>query len=130
MYWYLKVLKNYVGFSGRARRKEYWMFTLFSLIASVLLTVLDVMFGTLDAASGWGLLGFLYFLAVLLPGLAVSVRRLHDIDKSGWWLLLILIPIIGALVLLVFAIMEGTRGDNRFGPDPKTIEEDGAPALA
>ena len=130
MYWYLKVLKNYVGFSGRARRKEYWMFTLFSLIASVLLTVLDVMFGTLDTASGWGLLGFLYFLAVLLPGLAVSVRRLHDIDKSGWWLLLILIPIIGALVLLVFAIMEGTRGDNRFGPDPKTIEEDGAPALA
>ncbi len=130
MYWYLKVLKNYVGFSGRARRKEYWMFTLFNLIASILITILDGMFGTLDAASGFGLLGSLYMLAVFLPSLAVSVRRLHDIGKSGWWLLLVLIPLIGALVLLVFAVMEGNRGDNRFGPDPKVIEEDGAPAMA
>jgi len=130
MYWYLKVLKNYVGFSGRARRKEYWMFTLFSLIASILLGIGDVVLGTFNEASGWGLLGALYLLAVFLPSVAVSVRRLHDIDKSGWWLLLILVPLVGALVLLVFAIMEGTRGDNRFGPDPKSIEEDGMPALA
>lgn len=128
MDWYLKVLKNYVGFAGRARRKEYWMFTLFSLIVAVVLAIIDGMGGFMTE-SGMGMLGLLYSLAVLLPSIAVSVRRLHDIDKSGWWLLLILIPLIGAIVLLVFAVMEGTRGDNRFGPDPKS-DEDGVPALA
>jgi uncharacterized membrane protein YhaH (DUF805 family) len=128
MDWYLKVLKNYVGFSGRARRKEYWMFTLFSLIVAVVLAIIDGMGGFMTD-SGMGLLGLLYSLAVLLPSIAVSVRRLHDIDKSGWWLLLILVPLIGAIVLLVFAVMEGTRGDNRFGPDPKA-DEGGVPALA
>ncbi|MCE7032132.1 DUF805 domain-containing protein [Lysobacter sp. GX 14042] len=130
MYWYLKVLKNYVGFEGRARRKEYWMFTLFSLIATILIAVIDVIFGTLDAESGWGLFGTLYGLAVFLPGLAVSVRRLHDIDKSGWWLLIMFVPLVGILVLLVFAVREGTNSNNRFGPDPKIGEEGGAPALA
>lgn len=128
MDWYLKVLKNYVGFDGRARRKEYWMFTLFNVIVSIVLAIIDGMGGFMTE-SGIGMLGLLYTLAVLLPSIAVSVRRLHDIDKSGWWLLLILVPLIGVIVLLVFAVLEGTRGANRFGPDPKS-DEDGAPALA
>jgi uncharacterized membrane protein YhaH (DUF805 family) len=128
MEWYLKVLKNYVGFSGRARRKEYWMFTLFNLIALVVMSVLDRMLG-LAGEAGVGILYTVYALAVLLPSLAVSVRRLHDIDKSGWWMLLVLVPFIGAIVLLVFAVMEGTRGDNRFGADPKA-GEGGVPAMA
>lgn len=127
MDWYLKVLKNYVGFEGRARRKEYWMFTLFSVIVSIILAIVDAAMAS--SADSVGVLGLLYSLAVLLPSLAVSVRRLHDIDKSGWWLLIVLVPLIGAIVLLVFAVMEGTRGSNRFGPDPKS-GEDGVPALA
>lgn len=129
MDWYLKVLKNYVGFDGRARRKEYWMFTLFNIIASIVLTVVDVVVGTYNVETGWGLLSGLYTLAVLLPSLAVSVRRLHDTDRSGWWLLIGLVPFIGWLVLLVFMVMEGNSGSNRFGDDPKT-GEGGAPAMA
>lgn len=129
MYWYLKVLKNYVGFSGRARRKEYWMFALFNLLVSIGLMIVDSVTGTFDAEAGWGLLSGLYTLAVLIPSIAVSVRRLHDRDKSGWWLLLLLVPLIGAIVILVWFVMDGDSGDNRFGPDPKT-EGDGVPALA
>lgn len=112
MDWYLKVLKNYVGFSGRARRKEYWMFTLFHLLVLIGLVIIDSLTGTFDAASGWGLLSGIYTLAVLIPGIAVSVRRLHDRDKSGWWLLLLLIPLIGAIVIVVWTVMEGESGDN------------------
>ncbi len=119
MNWYLKVLKNYVGFSGRARRKEYWMFVLFNIIALIIAMVLDRVLGLASEQYGYGPIYALYALAVLLPGLAVGVRRLHDTDKSGWWLLLALIPILGAIVLLVFFVIEGTHGDNRFGPDPK-----------
>jgi uncharacterized membrane protein YhaH (DUF805 family) len=122
MDWYVKVLKNYVGFSGRARRKEYWMFFLISTLVSIGLILVDRMTGSYDPVRGWGLLSGLYALAVLLPGLAVSVRRLHDRDKSGWWLLLALIPLIGAIILLVWCAMDGDRGDNRFGPDPKAGE--------
>ena len=128
MDWYLKVLKNYVGFEGRARRKEYWMFTLFNIIVSIVLAIVDGIGGFMTE-SGIGMLGLLYTLAVLLPSIAVGVRRLHDIDKSGWWLLLVFIPLIGAIVLLVFAVMEGTRGSNRFGEDPKS-DEGGIPAMA
>jgi uncharacterized membrane protein YhaH (DUF805 family) len=129
MSWYIKVLKQYVDFSGRARRTEYWMFTLFNLIISVVLGVVDraLGFGSFTgSASGGvgfsaslGLLGGLYALAVLLPSLGVAVRRLHDTDRSGWWLLIALIPLIGGIVLLVFFVLEGTRGPNRHGPDPK-----------
>ncbi len=128
MNWYLKVLKNYVGFSGRARRKEYWMFVLFSIIVSLVLGLIDGVLGT----ATWnqiGLLGGIYTLAVLTPSIAVGVRRLHDIDKSGWWMLIVFIPLIGAIVLLVWAVMEGTRGSNRFGSDPKA-DEGGVPAVA
>ena len=104
------------------------MFTLFNIIVSFVLGIIDGL-GGLMTESGIGMLGLLYTLAVLLPSIAVGVRRLHDIDKSGWWLLLVFIPLIGAIVLLVFAVMEGTRGSNRFGEDPKS-DEGGIPAMA
>ncbi len=123
MNWYLEVLKKYTVFNGRARRSEYWYFFLFNLIISVVLAVLDHLMGMAHAAFGMGMLGTLYSLAVLLPGLAVSVRRLHDTDRSGWWLLIAFIPLIGAIVLLIFMVMDGSAGDNRFGSDPKQIAE-------
>ena len=122
MDWYLKVLKNYVGFSGRARRKEYWMFTLFSVIFAVVAMILDNVLGLASKEIGYGPIYGLYALAVLLPSLAVSVRRLHDTDRSGWWLLIALIPFLGGIVLLVFMVLEGNHSDNRFGPDPKAGE--------
>lgn len=129
MDWYLKVLKNYVNFAGRARRREYWMFFLISLLIQLALLIMDNVTGTFNAQTGWGLLSGLYSLAVLLPGIAVSVRRLHDRDRSGWWLLLAFIPLIGAIVLIVWFAMEGNRSSNRFGEDPR-IGEGGVPAIA
>ncbi|NBD24488.1 DUF805 domain-containing protein [Paenibacillus glycinis] len=113
MEWYVKVLQNYVGFTGRARRKEYWMYVLVNCILSIALAIVDGILG-LDRV-----LGALYSLAVLLPSLAVMVRRLHDTGRSGWWYFIILIPIVGAIVLLVFACLEGDSGHNKYGPDPK-----------
>lgn len=106
MSWYLAVLKKYAVFSGRARRKEYWMFVLFNFIISFVLGFIE------GLAGGPGIIVNIYGLAVLIPGIAVYVRRMHDSNHSGWWLLF---PIVN----LVFACTEGTRGDNRFGPDPK-----------
>jgi len=119
MNWYIEVLKKYAVFSGRARRKEYWFFNLFNLIIAIVLAFVDTMAGTMNPATGMGLLGLVYSLAVLLPGIAVTIRRLHDTDRSGWWLLIIFVPIIGAIVLLVFMILDSTTGQNRFGPNPK-----------
>ncbi|MBT9538410.1 DUF805 domain-containing protein [Thiobacillus sp.] len=121
MNWYLNVLKQYAVFKGRARRKEYWFFILFNLIASVVLTAIDFMTGLLDAELGIGLLSGLYSLAVLVPSLAVTVRRLHDTDRSGWWLLIGLVPLLGAIVLLVFMLLDGTPGDNQHGANPKGV---------
>lgn len=119
MSWYLEVLKKYATFSGRARRKEYWMFVLFNIIFSIMATVLDSVIGTRDPDTGYGIINGLYSLAVLLPGLAVSARRLHDIGKSGWWLLIVLIPIIGAIWLLILMVTDSQPGDNEYGPNPK-----------
>lgn len=121
MNYYLAVLKNYVGFSGRARRAEYWQFVLFNIVAMIVCFVIDL-------AIGSSILYILYVLAVLLPGLAVGVRRLHDTDRSGWWVLISLVPLIGGIVLLVFMCLEGTRGPNKYGPDPKA-PADAAPAF-
>jgi uncharacterized membrane protein YhaH (DUF805 family) len=119
MNWYLDVLKSkYAQFSGRARRKEYWMFFLFNLLVSIGLGIVDGITGT-SGMTGLGLLGALYFLAVLVPGIAVTVRRLHDTDRSGLWILIGLVPLIGAIVLLVFMCMDGTPAENQFGPSPK-----------
>ena len=114
MEWYMKALQNYVGFSGRAQRKEYWMFFLGNVI-------ILVGFGIVDAAVGLGagLISALFSLAIFLPGLAVGFRRLHDVGKSGWWVLISLIPLIGALVLLYFLVLDGDPGDNHYGPNPK-----------
>ncbi|OYW39782.1 MAG: hypothetical protein B7Z35_03200 [Hydrogenophilales bacterium 12-61-10] len=119
MNWYLGVLKQYAVFKGRARRKEYWFFILFNLIASLVLTGVDFMTGSLDAELGMGLLSGLYSLAVLIPSLAVTVRRLHDTGRTGWWLLIGLIPLIGAIVLLVFMLLDSQPGDNEYGAHPK-----------
>lgn len=119
MNWYLQVLRKYAVFSGRARRMEYWYFVLFNFIIGVILGVIDYMMGTYSARAGLGLLGGVYSLAVLIPSLAVTVRRLHDIGRSGWWLLIGLVPIVGPIVLLIFAVQDGNPGDNRYGGDPK-----------
>jgi|SRR5690625_3294 len=119
MNWYLEVLKKYAVFSGRARRKEYWFFFLFNLIITFVLGFIDGFAGTFSVDAGIGLLGGIYALAVLLPGIAVSVRRLHDTERSGWWLLISLVPIIGFIVLLVFMVQDSTPGENRYGAHPK-----------
>jgi uncharacterized membrane protein YhaH (DUF805 family) len=113
MEWYLKVLRQYADFTGRARRREYWMFTLFNLIIAVVLLLLDYGLGT-------GFLNMVYSLAVLLPSLAVGARRLHDIGRSGWWQLLGLIPIIGTIILIVWAATDGSPEPNQWGVNPKS----------
>lgn len=112
---------KYVTFSGRAPRSEYWWFMLFLLLAQLALGVLDAMaFGDAQA----GPLGMVFGLAVCLPAISVTVRRLHDIGRSGWWWWLYLLPIIGAIVLLVFACLRSQPGANRFGPNPLTGDAD------
>ncbi|MFY1696449.1 DUF805 domain-containing protein [Solwaraspora sp. WMMA2101] len=115
------VFTQYVGFSGRARRSEYWWFALFSLLVGIVTSILDTALGTNFEDSTNGVIGLLVSLALLLPSLAVAVRRLHDTDRSGWWILIGLIPIIGWIVLLVFYVQNGTPGPNRFGSDPKDV---------
>jgi|SRR5690625_3002426 len=119
MNWYLEVLKKYAVFSGRARRKEYWFFVLFNIIISIVLAVIDSVTGSFSPEAGTGLLGWIYTLAVLIPGIAVSVRRLHDTGRSGWWLLIALVPLIGAIVLLVFMVQDSKPGQNQYGANPK-----------
>ena len=130
MHWYLDVLKNkYAQFSGRARRKEYWMFFLINFLICMALAAVDALTGTLDDESGTGLLGALYLLAVVLPTIALNVRRLHDTNRSGWWLLVALSGI-GIFVLLVFMCMDGTAGDNQYGASPKHDAPEAHPAGA
>ncbi|HEY3590390.1 MAG TPA: DUF805 domain-containing protein [Buttiauxella sp.] len=121
MDWYFKVLKNYVGFSGRARRKEFWMFILVNLVLTGVLTILDKMLG-LRIAKDEGLLTTIYGVLIFLPYWAVQFRRLHDTDRSAWWLLLLLIPIVGWLIILAFNCQSGTAGANKFGRDPKLLD--------
>jgi uncharacterized membrane protein YhaH (DUF805 family) len=117
--YYLEALKKYAVFSGRARRAEFWYFVLFNLIVAIVLALIDTLLGTTTGVSSFGILSGLYSLAVLIPTLALWVRRLHDIDRTGWWVLINLIPLIGTIVLLVFALTPGTPGSNQYGPDPK-----------
>ncbi|MDP2991136.1 MAG: DUF805 domain-containing protein [Kiritimatiellota bacterium] len=119
MNWYLAALKKYAEFSGRARRKEYWMFVLFNLIFSIVLSLLDQLFGTVSKDIGLGVCSGLYALAVLLPGLALSVRRLHDIGKRGWWLLIALIPHFGGIWLIVLLATASQQNTNQWGLNPK-----------
>lgn len=119
MEWYLKVLKQYADFSGRARRKEYWMFVLFNMIFAIVAAILDNVLGIAMEGTGYGPLYGIYALAVLIPGLAVAVRRLHDVGKSGWMILITLIPLIGAIWLLVLLVTDSNLGENQYGQNPK-----------
>ena len=120
MKWYLKVLKQYADFNGRARRTEYWMFALFNAIFLLIAALLDNLLGlTFNEHFPYGYIYIAYALAVLIPGLAVAVRRLHDVGKSGWFYFIALIPIIGSIWLLVLFFTEGTAGNNEYGSDPK-----------
>ena len=121
MNWYLAALKKYAVFNGRARRKEYWVFGLCNLIVWGALTLTDMAIGTFNAVERVGLLSTIYMLAVAIPGLAVTVRRLHDTDRSAWGLLICLIPLVGAIVLFVFMALDSDPGQNRFGPNPKGV---------
>lgn len=122
MNWYLEVLKKYAVFGGRARRKEYWYFFLFNALIGIVLAIVDGVTGTLVPGAGIGLLGGLYSLAVFIPGFAVTVRRLHDTGKSGWWLLIFLVPLVGVIVFLVFMVKDSQPGENQYGPNPKVAE--------
>jgi len=121
MNWYITVLKKYAVFNERARRKEYWFFFLFNVIISIALTFIDEATGSFDAKSGMGLLGGIYGLALLIPSIAVAVRRLHDTGRSGWWLFIVVIPLIGVIVLLVFLAQDSKPGKNQYGPNPKDV---------
>lgn len=112
MKWYLDVIKKYAVFTGRARRTEYWMYILFYAIGVVLLTIIEGILGMPGVLSG------LYSLGLLLPSVGVGIRRLHDIDRTGWWMLLGL-TCIGTIVLIIFFIQDSTPGENKYGPNPK-----------
>ena len=124
MNYYADVIKKYAQFSGRARRKEYWMFVLINAIISCVISCIDNLAGfTISTGTSQiGILSLIYALFVLVPSLAVSVRRMHDIDKSGWTILLGLIPIVGSIILIVYACKAGTVGENKYGADPKAGE--------
>ena len=118
MEWYRMAWQKYAQFDGRSRRKEYWMFTLINMLIYVVIFAFTFgARGSLLAIVFW-IFCFLYGIAAIIPSLAVSVRRLHDIGRSGWWLLISFIPF-GGFVLLVFYVLDGTPGPNEYGPDPK-----------
>lgn len=123
MNWYLKVLKQYADFSGRARRTEYWMFVLFNFIFGLVAIALDNVLGIAINNIGYGPIYGIYTLAVLIPGLAVSVRRLHDVGKSGLMLLIILIPLIGVIWLLILSLTDSQPGTNQWGSNPKESDQ-------
>ena len=113
MHWYLVALRKYADFSGRSRRMEYWMFLLVNFLVSFALAAIDFY------GRPGNMLGLIYGLAIIIPSFAVAVRRLHDTGRSGWWIFIALIPILGWLVLLYFMVIDGDGGDNAYGPNPK-----------
>ena len=117
MRWYIEVLKKYLEFKGRASRSEYWFFVAIHIAISFVLGIIDNMLG-LVLSGGLGIVGGVYLIAVLAPALGVTIRRLHDTGRSGWWLLLSLIPLIGPIVLIIFLVQGSKPGENNFGPYP------------
>ncbi|MGD1894972.1 MAG: DUF805 domain-containing protein [Cyclobacteriaceae bacterium] len=124
MKYYFDAFRNYANFSGRSRRSAYWYFTLFHLLAVVLLTFTDIALGM--SAEGYGVLTTLYILGTIIPSLSLTVRRLHDTGRSGWYILIGLIPIIGSIILFVFYVENSQPGSNQYGPHPKQLENDQA----
>jgi uncharacterized membrane protein YhaH (DUF805 family) len=110
--------QKYATFTGRASRSEFWLFWLFCIVVSVVLSFVDLAVGAFSMDAGIGLLSGIFALAIIVPSLAVAFRRMHDTDRTAWWLLIALIPFIGAIVLLVFYVLKGTDGNNQYGPDP------------
>ncbi len=120
--WFMVAMKQYAVFSGRARRREYWYFVftmlLIGLMLGIALGVVAVLV-QLEPAMLANIFSILFFLGLLIPSIAVFVRRLHDTNRSAWWILIGIVPIIGGIVLFVFVVLDGTPGENRYGPDPK-----------
>lgn len=122
MNYYVMAFKKFTQFEGRSSRSEYWYFALFNFIVSIAISAIAEVMGTM-ALGG---LSILYSLAIIIPSVAVSVRRLHDTNRSGWWILISLVPIIGFFVFLYFAVQPSDEGDNQYGPNPFSVmEEDG-----
>ena len=119
MNWYIAALKKYAVAEGRARRKEYWFFILFYIIFFLVLTVVDGITGTSNEEFGVGVIGGVFLLAMFIPSIAVAIRRLHDTDRSGLWILISFIPLIGGIWFLVLMVLDGSSGQNQYGPDPK-----------
>ena len=115
MNYFLNALKKYAVFSGRAQRAEYWYFVLFSVIIQIVINILGIVVGSNIAMT----LVAIFCLAIIVPSLAVIVRRLHDINKSGWWIFISLIPLVGPIWLLVLMVLDSTPGTNQYGPNPK-----------
>ena len=119
--WYKKVVvENYANFNGRARRSEYWYFVLFNVFFAIAAYLIDVNLGLNFEEGSGGPFYLIYILGVLIPGLGVTIRRLHDLDKSGWFLLIVFVPLIGGIWFLVLLFSEGTIGRNKYGPDTKS----------
>ncbi len=123
MNWYLKVMRQYADFSGRARRKEYWMFALFNAIFAMIAMGFDAMVGSAFIGGLYGITYMTYALATIIPGIAVAVRRMHDVGKSGWMLFVALIPLIGSIWLLILLFTDSQKGTNKWGPDPKATDD-------
>ncbi|MCS0788877.1 DUF805 domain-containing protein [Cytobacillus firmus] len=115
---FIKVVKESFNFRGRSRRREYWMFILFTFLISIILTIIEMIFGW-EITEDIGILTTLFSLIMLIPSLSVTVRRLHDTGKSGWWILISLIPLIGGIIILIFTLIDSERGSNKYGPSPK-----------
>lgn len=122
MNWYLTAMRNYANFDGRARRKEYWVFVILNFVFSLIALIFDGVLGLEKFSPDFSPLYSLYWAATLVPTLSVTVRRLHDTGRSGWYLLIGFIPLIGSLWLLVLTVMDGDRFTNQYGPDPKEAE--------
>ena len=130
MDWALMPLRKYADFSGRARRKEYWMYALMLFVALLVLGMVETMLGLGGTVGPYGLLTIVLLLGTLIPSIAVGVRRLHDTGRSGWWMLIGLVPVVGGIVLLIFYVLDGTRGPNEYGPDPKQADPGSAAGFA
>lgn len=121
MYLYVEVFKKALDFEDRATRKEYWCFYLINMLIYIILSLLDIMLGVYSFEAGVGILSLIFILVVLIPGLAVTFRRLHDIGRSGWWFLINLIPLIGPIIFLIFMLLDSQEGENKYGLSPKAI---------
>ncbi len=117
--WYYKVILNYTNFIGRARRQEYWYFTLVNVLINLVMGIIDRVIGSVMQMENFGFFGVIYALFIMIPSIAVTVRRLHDSGRTGWWALIAFVPIIGILVLLYFLIQDSEEGSNQYGANPK-----------